>query len=76
MEQFQEKTVLKHKTEYLKESDFESFYIENLIMRTGSLLALCFGQAGSEIIASNMNTSKLSFCSGFNNNTDDYYLKC
>lgn len=59
MEKFQEKTVLQHKKQYLKESDFESFYIENLIMRTGSLLALCFGQAGSEIIASNLNASNL-----------------
>lgn len=39
-------------------SQYETVVLEKLIIRVGALLALGFGEAGSEIIAQNMNKSR------------------
>jgi hypothetical protein len=52
-----DKKTLKYQNEKIEKVDFEVFHLEKLIMRTGELLAVCFGQAGSEIIASNIKAS-------------------
>lgn len=38
-----------------EEQKFETSILEKLIIKTGALLALGFGEAGAEIIAENMN---------------------
>lgn len=40
--------------EHLERSHFETAILEKLIVKTGMLLALGFGEAGANIIAENM----------------------
>lgn len=39
------------------EKTYETYILESTIIKIGALLALGFGEAGSEIIAKNMNRS-------------------
>jgi hypothetical protein len=39
---------------YLQQNTYETYILEKLIIKTGALLAVMFGQAGSNIIAENI----------------------
>ena len=47
----------KKKEKKSKEAPFETVILENTIVKIGALLAIGFGEAGSEIIAKNMEKS-------------------
>ena len=47
----------KKKKKISKEAPYETVILENTIVKIGALLAIGFGEAGSEIIAKNMEKS-------------------
>lgn len=59
MEKFEEEEAKKgkKKKKKQKEAPFETVILENTIVKIGALLAIGFGEAGSEIIAKNMEKS-------------------
>lgn len=53
----EERKKNKGKKKKAKEAPFETVILENTIVKIGALLAIGFGEAGSEIIAKNMEKS-------------------
>ena len=53
----EERKKNKGKKRKVKEAPFETVILENTIVKIGALLAIGFGEAGSEIIAKNMEKS-------------------
>ena len=54
MEELEKKGFTKELQDKQEEEKFETAILEKLIIKTGALLALVFGEAGTEIIAENM----------------------
>lgn len=54
-----EEILKKNKKEKKKDETYETSILEKTIIKIGALLALGFGEAGSEIIVQNMAKSKL-----------------
>jgi hypothetical protein len=59
----QASTQPKEKKKKKEETTYETTILEKTIIKIGALLALGFGEAGSEIIATNMSKSTVSFFS-------------
>lgn len=57
MEAEMQKNKGKKKKEVIKEAPFETVILESTIVKIGALLAIGFGEAGSNIIAKNMEKS-------------------
>lgn len=53
-----EEILKKNKKEKKKDETYETSILEKTIIKIGALLALGFGEAGSEIIVQNMAKSK------------------
>jgi len=56
MEEMEKKGLTKELKDRLEDEKMETAVLEKLIIKTGALLALVFGEAGSEIIHENMNS--------------------